>query len=87
MNEKLALQNQISAVSFSMLELHLFLDTQPNDVTAMALLNKHKAMREALVRQYENRYGPLNTFNVDENNRWQWIADPWPWEYSANEEV
>lgn len=87
MNERLALQNQISAVGFSMWELHLLLDTQPTDLTAMALLNKNMELYNSLVQQYESKFGPISTFNVDTNNQWQWIADPWPWEYSANAEV
>lgn len=82
MSEKDMILRKISAYSFAMWELHIFLDVHPNDMTAMALLNKNKQKYDELVAEYESKYGPLNTFNVDTNNKWLWIADPWPWEYS-----
>jgi spore coat protein JB len=82
MTDKDMLLRKISALSFAMWELHIFLDTHPNDMTAMAMLNKNKQRYDALVQEYQSKYGPLNTFDVDTNNKWQWIADPWPWEYS-----
>ncbi|MDR3645778.1 MAG: spore coat protein CotJB [Clostridia bacterium] len=87
MSEKMALMNKISEVSFAMYELHLFLDTHPNDATAMALLNKYSDTRNALAAEYQSKYGPLNTYDVDTNNKWLWNADPWPWEYGANMEA
>jgi spore coat protein JB len=81
-SEKDMLLRKISASAFAMWELHIFLDTHPNDTTAMQLLNKNKLKHDALVAEYQGKYGPLNTFNVDTNNKWQWIADPWPWEFS-----
>jgi spore coat protein JB len=80
-SEKDAFLRRISATSFAMWELHIYLDTHPNDMTAMALLNKNKQKYEMLSTEYQSKYGPLSTFNVDTNNKWQWIADPWPWEY------
>jgi spore coat protein JB len=81
MSEKNMLLRKIWAASFAMWELHLYLDTHPNDMTAMSLHNKNKQKYAVLVGEYQSKYGALNTFNEDTNNKWQWIADPWPWEY------
>lgn len=82
MSEKNMLLRKIWAASFAMWELHLYLDTHPRDMTAMALHNKNKQKHAVLLEEYQSKYGPLNTFNEDTNNKWQWISDPWPWEYS-----
>lgn len=83
MNEKTELRRQISAVAFTLFDLRLFLDTQPNDQTAIQLFNKNLAKHTALVADYERRFGPYSTFNDTTGNTWQWVKDPWPWEYTA----
>lgn len=83
MNEKETLTMQIQSVAFAMLDLRMYLDTHPDDLTAMALLNKYKIRYAALVAEYERTYGPYNTNLDDSSNRWQWVRDPWPWEYGA----
>ena len=80
MNEREALLQKINTVNFTMFELHLYLDTHPDDASAMALLNRYKAQKAELTAEYESKYGPLDTFNVTANNRWQWISNPWPWD-------
>lgn len=83
MNDREMMLKKINEISFTMYELHLYLDTHPTDTTAMALLNRYKAQRAELVAAYESKYGPLDTYNVTANNRWQWIANPWPWDYDS----
>jgi len=82
MSEREKLLLRISQYGFAMWELHLFLDSHPNDKTAMAMLEANKAKHAELTAEYVSKYGPLNTRDVTKDNRWLWIADPWPWEYS-----
>lgn len=79
------LLRRLSSIDFSMWELHIYLDTHPNDTEALALLEKYNLKRTALVEEYENKYGPLNTREVTPSNSWRWIANPWPWDYSEEE--
>ena len=72
-NEREALLYQIMQYKFSLIELNLYLDTNPSDRNAIELYNKCK--------KYENMYGPLTLDSNDLNeNRWEWINSPWPWE-------
>ena len=77
------LSRQIAAITFSMHDLRLYLDTHPINGTAISLFNKFKIKHDALVAEYERLYGPFNTNNDTSGNMWQWIRDPWPWEYMA----
>lgn len=86
MSEKEKLLSKLRGVDFAMWELHIFLDTHPDDKDAMMLLNKYKKKREVLVTEYQSKYGPLNTLDVTTDNRWEWINSPWPWETSEGEE-
>lgn len=53
------LSQQIDAVQFVMWELHLYLDTHPDDLSALALYKKYEEKNEKLVDEFEENFGPL----------------------------
>ena len=61
MNEK-QLLTQIQAVSLIAIDLHLFLDTHPNDTKALQDYEKVSKQFQTLKDQYEKQYGPLVSF-------------------------
>lgn len=73
------LLKNIASYDFAIVELHLFLDTHPNDTKAAAKLDEYIIKSKNLKREYENNYGPLNSMHKDAN-RWAWISNPWPWD-------
>ena len=87
MNERTSLLRSIQAVGVVMFDLHLYLNTHPHDQTALALFYKYRNKYSALVASYERMYGPLTAGSDENTTHWQWISDPWPWEYSANAEA
>lgn len=79
MNEQEMLMRKISSLRFSMWELHLFLDSHPNNCDAARKLEEARKKADELTTQYEAAYGPLHeTSNT--TSRWAWITGPWPWE-------
>ena len=87
MNERSMLLRNLSAVAFSMYDIHLFLNTHPYDANALALFTQLKQKYLVLAADFERRYGPLTAMNGISDGRWKWVSDPWPWEYSFNSEV
>ena len=80
-NEREALLYQIMQYKFSLIELNLYLDTNPSDRNAIELYNKYLNIEKEMCKKYENMYGPLTLDSNDLNeNRWEWINSPWPWE-------
>lgn len=77
------LLKQISAAQFTLIELGLYLDTHPCDQKAIEAVKVAEAKRDELVKQFEQKYGPL-TIGVDDSGDFSWICDPWPWEKEAN---
>lgn len=77
MNEREKLMNELSAVQFAAHELHIYLDTHPDDTAAAKVLAEYENQSAGLREQYESMFGPLTSANG--GNRWAWIADPWPW--------
>lgn len=79
MTDREAMRRRIFALQFSAWELHLFLDSHPNNAAAAAKLAEYRAKAEELTAQYEEKFGPLHMTSRD-TSRWAWICDPWPWD-------
>lgn len=83
-SERAMLRNRISAHSFAAWELHLFLDTHPENVDALRKQQEHSAEANVLIAEYQKKYGPIRT-NQNDTDRWTWVNDPWPWQTEGNE--
>lgn len=79
MSNREELLNRIASYDFAIVELHLFLDTHPNNNAAAAKLDENIAKSNKLRKEFEDKYGPLNAMNKNAD-RWAWIANPWPWD-------
>lgn len=75
--ERAKLMKRMSAIQFSLWELHLYLDTHPMDESAMMCHKKYSVMFEELRREYEKKYGPLTPAT---GQGAAWVKEPWPWE-------
>ncbi len=73
----------VSAPEFAAFDTQLYLDTHPNDATAMAMFNNYRDQYMAAAKEYEAEFGPLMSENAT-NGMWKWIDNPWPWEGEAN---
>lgn len=72
---------RIMELEFACLELNLFLDTHPDDTSALKdfKLRSQELMKAKM--EYEFAYGPLLNYGFGTaGTGWQWINDPWPWE-------
>ncbi len=79
MNKK-QLFDFITEVSFALDDISLYLDTHPDCPKALAVYCKYKEMRAQAVKDYINNYGPLNRYQVNDENYFDWVNEPWPWE-------
>lgn len=85
MNKK-ELLKEITAVDFSLIDLHLYLNTHPTDRNALKTYNSLVTKARMLKQNYERFFGPLSYGNYSQYP-WQWINEPWPWECEANFEL
>lgn len=85
MTEREALLKKLSAQEFAALELHLYLDSHPGDLSTAAKLAEFKEKAKFLRREYEEKYGPLS-MKEKGANRWAWISNPWPWDPCSEED-
>ncbi|MGK0466248.1 spore coat protein CotJB [Clostridium sp.] len=81
---RMELLKQITATRFIKVDLALFLNTHPMDREAIAKYNYYVMEGRALKESYEMNYGMLTQNECLSPYPWQWISEPWPWEYDAN---
>lgn len=83
-NQREAMKRRLSAMRFACWELHLFLDTHPNNCEAARRLEEYRQRLDRMVKEFEEKFGPLGETSQD-TSRWAWISGPWPWEQEAND--
>ena len=75
------MRNQIDALSFTQLELTLYLDVNPGDETARAMWSKNAARLEEMERQYHAATGKIWPMRHSSHGGSRaWVEEPWPWE-------
>lgn len=79
-------KTDLQAMLFAIQELALYLDTHQNDPEALELYKAYQQMYHKAMVEYQNTHHPLSHQMPAQGGRYQWINDPWPWEYAANKE-
>lgn len=77
--------SQLQTIAFAIQELALYLDTHREDTEALELYRSFQKMYAQEVKEYEAKYGPLTHESLTAG-QYQWLDDPWPWEYAFNRE-
>lgn len=79
--------SELQALAFAVQELALYLDTHRDDREALELYRSYQQMYEKCQEEYKRKHGPLNHQRASESECYDWLDDPWPWEYCRNKEV
>ena len=75
---------KIQMYSFAIKDVILYLDTHPTDQN---MLNEYQRLinkKNELIKEYESKYNPLCSDNVNSDEKWTWINNPWPWDKGGN---
>ena len=54
---------------------------------ALELYRRYQQLLEKVRAEYQKRFGPLNHGTPQTSESYQWLDDPWPWEYTTNKEA
>lgn len=74
------LLNFVTETGFDLIDTNLFLDTHPDCKEALEHFRMVRCQFLEARAIYEATYGPLTLDNVNAENEWTWIDQPWPWE-------
>ena len=77
----------VQSYTFAAHDMLLYLDTHPNDEKAFSLYKALKKKAIELKDQYQRKYGPLCVKDLAEQDKFNWIDSPWPWEKGGNSNV
>lgn len=83
MNEQQMLMRKLSSAQFAAWEIRIYLDTHPDDRSAMESFKKYNEQANALRKEYEKQYGPLIVSDQAMHTGDAWVRNPWPWELEA----
>lgn len=83
-DNKMKLKKEITAVHMMLEELQLYLNTHPSDRNALAKRNAYVKELKILKDEYDKCFDMINQDDSLSPYPWQWISEPWPWEYDAN---
>ncbi len=78
------LMQVIRKYDFVLYDLALYLDTHTQCREAMQLFRKYRSLRQDAVDEYVRRFGPITHIQTDNENEWDWVKGPYPWEKEAN---
>ncbi len=77
-NERESLLFKLTAYSFAVNDLNLYLDLHPEDTYAYSLFRKYAEEERNLDKLYASKYGPICL--SDTGSTYNWIQNPWPWD-------
>ena len=79
--------SELQVLGFAIQELALYLDTHRDDREALELYRGYQQMYQRCREEYRKSHGPLNHTPPSESETYDWLDDPWPWEYCQNKEA
>lgn len=82
--DRASLLKKIQAMDFALYETVLYLDGHPHNKKAHEYYREHCDALKALKEEYSRRFGPLTIYDSYDNDSWQWVDKPWPWEKEGN---
>ena len=80
-------KTELQALAFAIQELALYLDTHRDDSEALELYRQYQDLYHKGMMTYTKDRGPLNHCSPSQGKAYNWLHDPWPWEYAANKEA
>jgi spore coat protein JB len=83
-SKQMELKKQIAAAHFMLEDLQLYLNTHPSDREALAKRNGYVKQLKMLKEEYDKCFDMINQDDSFSTYPWEWICEPWPWEYDAN---
>lgn len=81
---KMELKREIASVHMMLEDLQLYLNTHPMDKNALAKRNSYVKQLKMLKEEYDRCFDMINQDDSLSTFPWEWIEEPWPWEYEAN---
>ncbi len=70
----------LNQIGFAMHDINLLLDINPNDSNMINQYVNYQNTYNNLLRDYEQKYGPINVDSISNSTPFSWVNTPFPWE-------
>ena len=77
MNKRETAMHRLQSAKFALLDWHLYLDTHPEDLEAIAAYKRLQAKLDVLLGEFGEQYGAVNWLDAPGV---AWFKNPWPWD-------
>lgn len=77
---------ELQTMAFVLQELALYLDTHRDDADALEVYRVYQKMYHDAMKDYNMECTPIQ-HQLPAGGKYQWLDDPWPWEYCSNKGV
>ena len=77
MTQRQAAMRKLQSAKFALLEMHLYLDTHPEDLEMLAAYKKAAAKYALTLDEYTDRFGAVQWLRAPGV---EWLQNPWPWD-------
>ena len=76
--------SELQVLSFALHDLALYLDTHRDDKEALEVYRSYQNIYHKGMMEYNEQRTPLSHGMPSSSKEYNWLNDPWPWEYSKN---
>lgn len=73
--------SELQVLGFALHDLALYLDTHRDDKEALEVYRAYQKIYHKGMMDYNNDCSPLAHGMPTDNKEYNWLDDPWPWEY------
>ena len=80
-SERAKMLQELQSYKLAAFDLGLFLDTHPTDKRALMMHKDLIGKAKELEQAFEKKYGPLSMGGNQNEESWDWVCDPWPWQH------
>ena len=74
-------RTELQVLGFALHELALYLDTHRDDREALELYRQYQRIYHDSMEAYGKQCGPMSHGMPVDADSYNWLDDPWPWEY------
>lgn len=76
--------SELQVLGFALHDLALYLDTHRDDKEALEVYRSYQKIFHKGMMEYNDQRTPISHAMPTESKEYNWLDDPWPWEYSKN---
>lgn len=76
--------HELQALGFALHELALYLDTHRDDKEALEMYRKYQQIYHDAMTEYEKNHCAIAHGIPSRSGTYDWLDDPWPWEFCKN---